>query len=148
MTTAQQDNSIELKRQVTIRTLVTDHFRSKAQTEMAEELKMIDVQSQQLEATYQNSMQQLEKLAQQGQNVQKHVSQLSNEAQQRREQLATLKMQVSKQLSDLDRIENGKYVVTGMLENTVRVGVGDNLYEKLKNAEILIEDDLVKEIRG
>lgn len=146
MTTAEKN--IELKRQVTIKTLVNESFRSKAKAELTEEIKVIDTQLQQLESQYQNSIQQLEKLAQQGQNVQKHLGQLNNEAQQRREQLASLKMQVSKQLADLDRVEDGKYIITGMLDNLVRVGVGDNIYEKLRNAEILVEDGLVKEIRG
>ena len=70
MTTAEKN--IELKRQVTIKTLVNESFRSKAKAELTEEIKVIDTQLQQLESQYQNSIQQLEKLAQQGQNVQKH----------------------------------------------------------------------------
>lgn len=139
---------VQLKRQVTVKTLVTDQFRDRAKGELTNELKLIDTQLQQLEAQYQYSLQQLEKVAGQGQNVQKQLQQLNQEAQQRRSQLGSLKMQVSQELGNLDKVENGKYVVTGMLESFVDIRPGDNIYEKMMNAEMLVEDGIVKSIRG
>jgi chromosome segregation ATPase len=140
--------SVQLKRQVTVKTKVTDSFRSRAHGELNNELKLIDTQLQQLEAQYQYSLQQLEKVAQQGQNVQQQLQQLNQEAQQKRSQLASLKMQVSSELGNLDKLENGQYIVTGMLENLVEVRVGENIYDKLQNAEILVEDGIVTSISG
>jgi flagellar biosynthesis chaperone FliJ len=140
--------SVQLKRQVTVKTKVTDAFRARANDELNNELKLIDTQLQQLEAQYQYSLQQLEKVAQQGQNVQQQLQQLNQEAQQKRSQLASLKMQVSSELGNLGNLENGQYIVTGMLENTVEVRVGENIYDKLQNAEILIEDGVVTSING
>jgi len=142
----QAQPSVQLKRQVTVKTKVTDAFRDRAKSELDNELKLIDTQLQQLEAQYQYSLQQLEKVAQQGQNVQQQLQQLNQEAQQKRSQLASLKMQVSSELGNLDKIENGQYIVTGMLENTVEIRVGENIYEKLQNAEILVEDGVVTSI--
>lgn len=139
-------NTVQLNRQVTVKTLVTDAFRERAKAELDNELKLIDTQLQQLEAQYQYSLQQLEKVAQQGQNVQQQLAQLNQEAQQKRNQLASLKMQVSSQLGNLDKVENGQYIVTGMLESTVQLNVGDNIYDKLMNAEMLVEDGVVKGI--
>lgn len=138
--------SVQLKRQVTVKTKVTDLFRARAKNEMSNELKLIDTQLQQLEAQYQYSLQQLEKVAQQGQNVQQQLQQLNQDAQQKRNQLASLKMQISSELGNLDNIENGQFIITGMLENTIEVRVGDNIYEKLQNAELLIEDGVVTRI--
>ncbi len=143
-----QLESVQLKRQVTVKTLVTDKFRERAQGELNNELKLIDTQLQQLEAQYQHSLQQLEKVAQQGQNVQKQLQQLNQEAQQRRSQLASLKMQVSQELGNLDKVENGQFVVTGLLESFVDIRPGDNIYEKMMNAEMIVEDGVVKSIRG
>lgn len=142
----QSQASVQLKRQVTVKTKVTDAFRARAKDELDNELKLIDTQLQQLEAQYQYSLQQLEKVAQQGQNVQPQLQQLNQEAQQKRSQLASLKMQVSSELGNLDKIENGQYIVTGMLENTVEIRIGENIYEKLQNAEILVEDGVVTSI--
>lgn len=139
--------SVTLKRQVTVKTRVTDEFRARAKKELSDEIQLLESQSQQLETQIQQSMKQLENIAAQGQNVQKHLNQLNQEAQQRRNQLASLKMQLSTQLANLDKANNGDYVVTGILDNFVEVNVGDNIYEKLNNAEMLIEDGVVKEIR-
>lgn len=138
--------SVQLKRQVTVKTMVTDQFRERAKGELSNELKLIDTQLQQLEAQYQFSLQQMEKVAQQGQNVQKQLQQLELEAQQKRSQLASLKMQVSSELGNLDKVPNGSYVITGILENFVNLQVGDNIYEKMMNAEMIVEDGIVKSI--
>lgn len=140
--------TIQLKRQVTVKTKVTDNFRSRAKSELANELQLIDTQLQQLEAQYQYSLQQLEKVAQQGQNVQAQLQQLNQEAQQKRSQMASVKMQISSELGNLDNIENGQFIVTGMLENNVELKVGDNLYDQLQNAEILVEDGVISAING
>ncbi|MBY0405885.1 MAG: YlqD family protein, partial [Cyanobacteria bacterium] len=125
-----------LKRQVTVKTLVNDGFRAKASQELSEELKLIDSQLSQLETQYQQSILQLEKMAQMGQSVQVQLENLNREAQEKRNQLATLKMEVSSQLGNLDKIQNGSYIVTGLLENFVEVKVGDNIFEKVRNGEI------------
>lgn len=144
--TSQQ--SIQIKRQVTVKTKVTDSFRARAKGDLDNELKLIDTQLQQLEAQFQYSLQQLEKMAQQGQNVQGQLQQLNQEAQQKRSQLASVKMQISSELGNLDKIENGQYIVTGMLENTVELKIGDNIYNLLQNAEILVEDGVIVAIQG
>lgn len=142
----QNEHSVQVKRQVTVKTKVTDSFRIRAKSELDNELKLIDTQLQQLEAQYQYSLQQLEKVAQQGQNVQAQLQQLNGEAQQKRNQLASLKMQISSELGNLDGVQNGQYIVTGMLEEMLTVRIGDNIYEKLQGAEILIEDGIVTHI--
>lgn len=141
-------NSIELKRQITVKSIVTDEFRKKAQNEFSEELKLIEAQLQQLESQYQNSMRQLEDLAQQGQNVTKNLGQLNAEVQERRVQLENVKIQVSRNLNNIDKAENGQFVITGTLENYVSVAPGDNIYEKLRGAEIIVRDGVIEEILG
>lgn len=140
--------AIQLKRQITVKTKVTDNFRLRAKSELDNELKLIDTQLQQLEAQFQYSLQQLEKVAHQGQNVQGQLQQLNQEAQQKRSQMASVKMQISSELGNLDKIENGQYIVTGMLENTVELRLGDNIYDHLQNAEILVEDGVITAING
>jgi SMC interacting uncharacterized protein involved in chromosome segregation len=139
-------NSISLKRQVTVKSLVTEAFREKARTELSDELNLIEAQSQQLEAQFQGSLRQLENMAKSGENVSRHLDQLNAEAQERRTQLANVKMQVANNLSNIDRVQNGETIVTGVLENYVTVGIGDNIYDKLRGAEILIQDGIIQSI--
>jgi chromosome segregation ATPase len=145
---AQTLSSVRLKRQVTVKTLVTDDFRKKAAFELDEESKVVDTQLQQLEAQYQYSLQQLDQLAKQGQNVQKQLLQLNDDAQQKRSQLASIKMQVASQIANLDKVPNGEYIITGIMESDVEIFPGDNLYEKLGQAEMLVEDGIVRSISG
>jgi hypothetical protein len=145
--TVSQAPSVMLKRQVTIKTLVTEGFKVRAKEELAQEIKVIDSQLAQLESQYQHSLHQLEIMAQQGQMVKPQLDQLNLEAQNKRHQLTSLKLEVSNQLANLDRVENGSFVITGVMESFVNVKVGDNIYEKVQNSEIIVENGVVTSIR-
>ncbi len=145
MSTEQQ--SVQVRRQVVVRTLVNDSFRQRAQSELTEEQRIIDTQLQQLEAQYQHTVKQLEEYASQGKNVQRELEQVNREYQKKRSDLSTAKIQVSSQAANLEKIENGQFLVTGQLEELVTVRVGDNLYEKLQTAEMIVEDGIVKAIQ-
>ncbi len=140
--------SIRLKRQVTVKTIVTEAFRQKAKAELSEELKLIDSQLEQLENQYQAMLKQIETLAKNGQNVGLQLEQLNREAQEKRTQLANVKVQVASNLANLDRMQNGDNVITGSLENYVDLAVGENIYDRLRGAEVIIEDGIVKTILG
>ena len=140
-------NSVQVKRQVVVKTLVNDDFRQRAKSELNEEHKMIDAQLQQLEAQYQHTMNQLESLAGQGENVQRQLEQVSADFQKKRSQLSSVKMQVSSQMANLDKIANGQYVITGQLEDNVTLNVGDNLYAMAQGVEMLVEDGIIKGFR-
>jgi chromosome segregation ATPase len=140
--------SIHLKRGVTVKTVVTELFKQQAHGDLGQELKVIDEQMESLEAQYQNALRQLEAMAQKGQDVRQQLNELNNEAQQKRGQLSSLKMEVSSQLANLDKLPEGAHIVTGNLENFVQVRVGENLYDKVRNAEIIVRDGIVVAIQG
>lgn len=140
--------SVTLKRQVTIKTIVTDTFRERAQGELSAEVKQIDSQLVQLEAQYQETLKRLEEISNQGQNVRNQLEQLNQEAQAKRNQLTNLKLDVSKQLNNLNNVENGAHVVTGMLESFVDVKVGENIYDRVRGTTVIIKDGVVEEIIG
>jgi chromosome segregation ATPase len=135
-----------LKRSIIVKSQVTDEFRQKASQELGEETKTIESQLAQLESQYQQSLRQLEDMARQGQNVSKQMDQLHREVQTRQVQLQNLRNEVKTQLENLDKVQNGDYVVTGQLENYIDVAIGDNLYDKVRGAEILLKDGVVTAI--
>lgn len=147
-TASTQADSIALKRQITIKSVVNEAFRQRAKDEFSEEIKLIDAQLEQLENQYTASLKQLESMALQGVNVNAQLDNLNREAQDRRAQLAQVKIQVSNNLANLDKIPDGGYAVTGMLESYVELRVGDNIYEKIRGGEIIIEDGIIQNIRG
>jgi DNA repair exonuclease SbcCD ATPase subunit len=138
--------SLQLSRQVTIKHVVTDDFKARALKEFSDELKLIEAQIQQLDNQHQQGIKQLESLSQQGQNVQKQLVQLNGEVQDRRTQLENAKMQLSRDISNIEKSQNGNFVVTGTLETQVTVSIGDVLSEKLGNLEIIVKDGVIDEI--
>ncbi len=141
-------DSVTLKRQVTIKTVVTDDFRERAQGELSGEVKQIESQLVQLETQYQETLKRLEEISNQGQNVRPQLEQLNQEAQSKRNQLTNLKLDVSKQLNNLNNVENGANVVTGLLESFVDVKVGENIYDRVRGTTVVIKDGVVQEILG
>ncbi|MBK8189940.1 MAG: hypothetical protein IPK79_05765 [Vampirovibrionales bacterium] len=140
--------TVRVKRQMTVKTLVNDAFRQQAKTDLTNEVRLIENQLATLDQQYQQTLRQIEDLSQQGHNVSRQLEGLNQEAQGKRSQLTALKMEVSKQLSNLDKVANGAYVITGVLESYVDIAVGENLYEKVQNCELLVEDGVIREIHG
>lgn len=139
---------VSIKRQVNVKTIVTDQFKQTAHTDLSDEVQMIDAQLNQLEGQYQQSLQQLEQLAAQGQSVSRQMEQLNMEAQQRRHVLTTVRMDVNARLASLGKMENGSLLVTGQLESFVTLNVGDNIYDKVRKAEIIVRDGIIQAIHA
>ena len=146
--TVQPQESIQLKRQVTIKTMVTDAFREKANKEIAEEQTLLKSEGEALEKQYQANLKQLEDAARQGHNVAPQLDGLHKEVLSRQQQLAEMQQQLSTQLAELEKVANGTFLVTGQMENYVTLTVGDALYEKLRKAEIHVQDGVVTAIVG
>jgi YlqD protein len=58
-----------------------------------------------------------------------------------------VKAALQEQLTEYQQLKLGEEFTRGTLEGQVDVKVGDNIAEKLGMAEILIEDNVIKEIR-
>jgi uncharacterized coiled-coil DUF342 family protein len=135
-----------IKRSITIKTLVTDEFRTKAKQELSQETQMMASQLDELETQFQQTLRQLEEAARQGHNVARQMDQLHQEVHQRRAQLQALGQELDSQLKNLDTMSNGGYITTGQLENFVELKVGDDIYKKMRSAELLVKDGIVTAI--
>ena len=58
-----------------------------------------------------------------------------------------LKEELDERLKEYEALEMRTEFVRGLLEGQVDLQVGDNLREKLSRAEIVTEDDIIREIR-
>jgi DNA repair ATPase RecN len=135
-------------RTITLKTLVTDAFRQKAQTEMGNELHLVMQQQEQLEAQVQAQLKQLEDAKQQGMDVDAHVQELHQQYQMAHLQLAEARAQLQQKIEEIDTIANGTYLTTGKLESPVQLNVGDSIYEKIGSSEILIKDGVITAMLG
>ena len=144
--TSPEGEAVMVKRQVTVKTVVTDAFRERAKTELGQEVAQIDNQLNQLQAAFQQTLQQLEQLSAQGQNVLPQRQQLEQQVGTEQQKLTLLKEEVTKQLGTLDTVSNGAPVITGLLDSWVGLNIGDNIYEKVRDTVILVTDGVVTAI--
>ncbi|MFN8615273.1 MAG: YlqD family protein [Vampirovibrionales bacterium] len=141
-----QSNTVWVKRQVTVKSIVNDAFRERAGKELGEEVTQVNRQLEQLQAAYNQSLQQLEQLSAQGQQVLPQRQQLEQQVQAEQQKLLLLKEEVSKQLGNLDSVTNGTPVITGLLDGWVELRIGDNIYEKVRDTVITLTDGVITAI--
>ncbi|MFM7468725.1 MAG: YlqD family protein [Vampirovibrionales bacterium] len=139
---------VQVKQVIQVKTLVTSSFKSQATKDLKEELDLIESQMIQIEAQSNEAHKQLEQLAKTGQSVLAQMEQLNQEVIARKQQLLGLKMEVTSQLSAIEKAQEGSYLTTGNLEGIVTLAVGDHLYDKVRNTEILVKDGIITSILG
>jgi hypothetical protein len=142
--------SISLKRQVAIKAIVTDTFKQNVTAEIQQALQQIDLNLQQLEFQGKRAMADLEKkgLSPAGPQQQAQMEALRQSIEQERERLNMGKNEMLQRLQMISQLEMNSEFVQGTVDNYVDVKVGDNLYEKLSNTEVILKDGVVVEIRG
>ncbi len=130
-----------LKRQILLKAVVTTGLKEQLIEEVQEAIRRVDEAQEELERQSRRLMIELQRTD-------------LNRAMAFRQQLEVekrkqddVRTELQEQLAQYQALELNTEIPRGTLEGDVDVQVGDNLVEKLGMAEILMEDDLVKEIR-
>ena len=143
------NSQLLLKRNVTVKAVVTPRWKEEAQQQLQAQINQIDGQLQQLEMHGQRTIAEIQKqgsnppdakIAQQIENIQSQVNQKKSE-------LLEQKNQILQQLQQVQLLELDQEVNQVQLEGFFRVEVGDNLIKKMQ-VEILLRDGVVEAIRG
>lgn len=133
--------SLVIHRSITVKARVTEEFKLRIAKELHEAIQQIEFETQKLEFQARRMLSQLEK--QNPPQAQVFRQQLEFEKQKRVEKRESL-LEKLKEIADL---EVGSEVVQGSVEGPYEVRIGDD-WNGLLNAEILLEDGKVVEIRG
>jgi len=125
--------SVTLKRNVTIKAIVTDKFKDYLLFEVSQngqqiDLQLKDLQTKKAELGAANSKLLIEQVDQQIAQLQATQAELKN------------------RIETIKKLENDTYFSQGVIEGLVTLGEGDNLYEKLGGMEIIIKDGVVQKI--
>ena len=130
-----------LNRQIVLKAIVTPKLKESLIAEVNEAIARVNDTQDQLEVQSRRVMLELQRTD-------------LNRAMAFRQQLEAekrkhtdLKEELDERLKEYQELEMGTEFVRGVLEGQVEVNAGDNLMEKLSRAEILTEDDIIKEIR-
>jgi uncharacterized protein (DUF342 family) len=143
------DGTLQIKRQITVRAVVTPRWKEDAERELSNAVSNADAQLSQLE---QEGQQVIDEIRRQSANpldprVQEQVSSVQQQVAAKRAEIEQQRGQMLEQQRQVRELEMGQIVEQGQLESVVEVRVGDNLVEKLQ-AAVLVRDGVIEAIEG
>jgi len=142
-------SSITIKRNITVRAVVTPRWKEDAERELSAALANLDQQLAQLE---QEGQQVIDEIRRQSANpldprVQEQVGSVQQQVAAKRSEIDEQKRQVLEQQRQVRDLEFEQVVEQGQIESFVDVAVGDNLVLKLQ-AAVLVRDGVIEAIEG
>jgi hypothetical protein len=138
-----------LKRNIPIKVLVTATWKAEMQEALQRQVSAIDSQMQQLEFQGKRAIAEIEKqtINPIGPQAKQQIESIKTQVNDEKIKLLEQKNQLLQQLTQLGSVELNQEVIQGNVESFFRVQQGDNLIQKMR-VEILLEDGVIKEIRG
>ena len=141
--------SFTIKRQITVRAVVTPRWKEDAERELSNAISTFDQQLAQLE---QEGQRLVDEIRRQSINpldprVQEQVGSLQQQVAAKRAEIEEQKRQVLEQQRQVRELEMEQIVDQGQLESFCQVAVGDNLVEKLQ-AAVVVRDGVIEAMEG
>jgi hypothetical protein len=150
METSATASSLLLKRNVAVKVVVTELWKTRTREQVQGQIQGIDGQIQQLEFQGKRAIAEVEKRTIQpaGPEAIQQIESIKSQVNTQKSQLLDRKNILLQQLNQVTNLElNQEVPLQTQLESYCRVTAGDNLAEKLQ-VEIVIKDDVIEEIRG
>ncbi len=143
-----ETKSIRVKRPIKIKTVVTDQFKQQAQEELSKEIHLLDSQIMQLELQSKQIQDQASEFSSlYGDHSIEQIQQALEDIARRLQQMAELKTEMVSQKESISHLGLNNVIITGSLENYVELKTGENIYDKFREAEILVKDGIIQEIK-
>jgi hypothetical protein len=141
------DGTLTIKRNITVRAVVTPRWKEDAERELSNAISAVDQQLAQLE---QEGQQVIDQIRRQSANpldprVQEQVGSVQQQVAAKRAELEDQKAQILEQQRQVRGFDFEQIVDQGQIESFVEVGVGDNLVQKLQ-ATLLVRDGVIEAI--
>jgi LPS O-antigen subunit length determinant protein (WzzB/FepE family) len=138
---------ITIKRNITVRAVVTPRWKEDAERELSGALANLDQQLAQLE---QEGQQVIDEIRRQSANpldprVQEQVGSVQQQVAAKRSEMEEQKRQILEQQRQVRDLDFEQVVEQGQIESFVDVAVGDNLVLKLQ-AAVLVRDGVIEAI--
>jgi hypothetical protein len=130
-----------LKRQVVLKAIVTDKLKQSLISEVREAMGEVDEAQSELDRQSRRVMLELQRTDLNRAMAFRQQLDLEKKKQE------DVKKDLQDRLAEYEALEMNTEFVRGLLEGTVEINQGDNLIEKMGQAEIIVKDDIVQEIR-
>ena len=142
-------SSITIKRNITVRAVVTPRWKEDAERELSGAIANLDQQLAQLE---QEGQQVIDEIRRQSANpldprVQEQVASVQQQVAAKRAEMEEQKRQILEQQRQVRDLEFEQVVEQGQIESLCEVRVGDNLVQKLQ-AAVLVRDGVIEAIEN
>lgn len=141
--------TINLVRQIAVRAIVTENFKTQVGNEINRNLQQIDAELQQLEFKGKRAIADIEKRSggALSTDTRVQVETIRQQVEQEKVRLLQLKEEMQGQFQALNELPLGSVVTQFTVENPVEVRVGENIFQRLEGGEILVKDGIIQEIR-
>jgi len=139
--------TIQLMRQVAVKAIVTENFKTQVAGEITRNLQQIDAELQQLEFKGKRAVADLEKRAATAPEVRMQIETIRGQVETERMRLLQLKEEMTGQQQALGDLPIGSVVTQFTVENPIEVRIGENIFQRLEGGEILVKDGVIQEIR-
>jgi YlqD protein len=137
------DKTIELKRVVMVKALVTEAFKDNLVKELERAVKNLDTQVQQMDFQAKSHMEDLKK-----KGMISQMTSFKKQLEEEKGRQAAAKADLQMKIDEAKKLVLNTEFIQGPLEGPVMVKNGDNLYKKIGAAEILVKDGVIQEIRN
>jgi len=130
-----------IKREVLLKAIVTEKLKAQLTESVDGTIQQVNEAQEEMERQYRRLMLEVQRMdAGRAMAVRQQV-----DLERRKQEDA--KKELTEQREEYDKLQLGEEFVLRAVEGTVEIRVGDNFFEKARGAEIIVEDDIVKEIR-
>ncbi|MFQ6042866.1 MAG: YlqD family protein [Candidatus Poribacteria bacterium] len=133
--------TLYVKRPVVVKNVVTENFKQQMIEELGNAIKQIEIRLGQMEFRGRRM------IAEIGKTDQRKVSSLQEELNQEREKQRQLKEELEYKLAEIEKLQIDQIFISGVYDSPVKIEVGDKIMEKLSQAEIIVKDGVVIQIR-
>lgn len=142
------NKSIRVKRPVKVKTVVTEGFKEQAKVELTKEIRLLESQIMQLELQSKQIHDQVggTSSAFYSENDMQQIQDSLEDINRKLQQMGELKQELQFQEDSINHLTIDNVIITGNLENYVELKPGENLYEKFKDAEIIVKDGIIQDI--
>jgi hypothetical protein len=137
------EKSIELKRVVMVKAVVTEAFKDNLMKELERAVKNLDTQAQQMDFQAKSYMDDLKK-----KGMISQMTAFKHQLDEEKGRQAAAKADLQAKIEEAKKLVLNTEFIQGPLEGPITVKSGDNLYKKIGAAEILVKDGVVQEIRN
>lgn len=134
--------SIELKRVVMVKAIVTEAFKQNLVKELERAAGNIDRQSVQIEERSKSYLDNLKK-----KGLMQKAAAFKHQMDDEMTRQTAAKSDLLMKIEEAKKLQLNTEFVQGPLEGPVTVSLGDNLYKKVGGAEIIVKDGIIQEIR-